>query len=292
MPIRSPVSSRSARRPGGRVGAGVTAGVKAGVTAGVTARVTATATATVTLAVAALTGLGVVPATATPLSATTRPAAVRVPGTLVVGARLNRGGVLALGTTRLVMQPDGNLVLSSGPGIVLWTSRTSRTPGAWASVKANGQLVVRMPSNRIVYASPVRLGTAPRVVVGEGEMSVRTSGRTAWTTGTGVRGYAISRLPAYGWNAAQWPCLDRLWQRESGWNPRAANPFSSAYGIPQALPGSKMATAGPDWRTNHRTQIAWGLGYIDQRYGSPCGAWSHSQGYGWYGSPGRTALLG
>ena len=65
--------------------------------------------------------------------------------------------------------------------------------------------------------------------------------------------------------------------RESGWNVYADNPSSSAYGIPQALPGSKMASAGADWATNPVTQIRWGLGYIQDRYGSPCGAWGHSQ---------------
>ncbi|KJL44942.1 hypothetical protein RR49_00093 [Microbacterium ginsengisoli] len=73
-----------------------------------------------------------------------------------------------------------------------------------------------------------------------------------------------------------------LWNRESGWRANALNPSSGAYGIPQALPGSKMATAGADWRTNGNTQINWGLAYISARYGSPCGAWAHSQATGWY----------
>ncbi len=84
------------------------------------------------------------------------------------------------------------------------------------------------------------------------------------------------------WSARQYACLVRLWNRESGWNVHAANPSSGAYGIPQALPGSKMASAGPDWRTSARTQIRWGLSYIKSRYGSPCGAWAHSNAYGWY----------
>ncbi len=86
----------------------------------------------------------------------------------------------------------------------------------------------------------------------------------------------------YGWTGSEWSCLDALWQRESGWNPNAHNPYSGAHGIPQALPGSKMATAGSDWATNPATQIAWGLGYISGRYGTPCGAWGHSESVGWY----------
>jgi hypothetical protein len=92
---------------------------------------------------------------------------------------------------------------------------------------------------------------------------------------------AMSLLSSYGWPSSQFSCLDDLWTRESGWNPTAAN-ASGAYGIPQALPGSKMASAGSDWETNPATQIKWGLGYIKDLYGSPCGAWSHSEATGWY----------
>ncbi|WP_243640530.1 lytic transglycosylase domain-containing protein [Nocardioides jejuensis] len=96
------------------------------------------------------------------------------------------------------------------------------------------------------------------------------------------RSVAKALLSDFGWSSDQFGCLDSLWTRESGWNIHADNPGSSAYGIPQALPGSKMSSAGPDWENNPVTQITWGLGYIQDRYGSPCGAWGHSQGYGWY----------
>ena len=85
-----------------------------------------------------------------------------------------------------------------------------------------------------------------------------------------------------GWTGSQWTCLEKLWTKESNWNPTADNPTSSAYGIPQSLPGSKMASKGADWATNPATQIAWGLDYIAGSYGSPCGAWSHSQAVNWY----------
>lgn len=87
---------------------------------------------------------------------------------------------------------------------------------------------------------------------------------------------------ARGWGEDQYSCLYNLWQRESNWNVYAQNRSSGAYGIPQALPGSKMATAGADWQTNPITQINWGLGYIAGRYGTPCGAWGHSESVGWY----------
>jgi hypothetical protein len=86
---------------------------------------------------------------------------------------------------------------------------------------------------------------------------------------------------SYGWGEGEFSCLDSLWQKESGWNYQAYNP-SGATGIPQALPGSKMASAGSDWETNAVTQISWGLGYIDAVYGSPCAAWGHSQSVNWY----------
>ena len=93
---------------------------------------------------------------------------------------------------------------------------------------------------------------------------------------------AIAMLASFGWSSGQFSCLDSLWQRESGWNPYASNPSSGAYGIPQALPGSKMASAGADWATDAATQIRWGLGYIKATYGSPCGAWAHETADGWY----------
>ena len=73
-----------------------------------------------------------------------------------------------------------------------------------------------------------------------------------------------------------------LWNRESHWNYKSHNKSSGAHGIPQALPGSKMAKVGTDWMTNPVTQIRWGLGYIKGRYGTPCGAWSHFRSHNWY----------
>lgn len=80
----------------------------------------------------------------------------------------------------------------------------------------------------------------------------------------------------------QFRYLNRLWMRESSWNIYATNPYSGAYGIPQALPGSKMSSAGANWRTSARTQIRWGLRYIRSHYGNPRGAWNHEVAYGWY----------
>ncbi|GAB2875963.1 aggregation-promoting factor C-terminal-like domain-containing protein [Nocardioides pacificus] len=89
-------------------------------------------------------------------------------------------------------------------------------------------------------------------------------------------------LGEYGFGPDQFQCLDSLYVSESNWRVDADNPTSSAYGIPQALPGEKMASAGADWATNPVTQIRWGLGYIADVYGTPCSAWSFKQANNWY----------
>ncbi len=96
------------------------------------------------------------------------------------------------------------------------------------------------------------------------------------------RRIAWSLLAAFHWAHRQFRYLDLLWSRESGWNRFACNPYSGAYGIPQALPASKMASAGPDWRSSARTQILWGMGYIRSTYVTPFRAWLHEVHYGWY----------
>ncbi|MGO9219227.1 MAG: transglycosylase SLT domain-containing protein [Streptosporangiaceae bacterium] len=93
---------------------------------------------------------------------------------------------------------------------------------------------------------------------------------------------AYNMLSSFGWSPGTYfSCLNNIWTRESGWRYNAEN-ASGAYGIPQALPGSKMATAGADWMTDPTTQIKWGLGYIQSRYGDPCSAWSFWQAHGYY----------
>ena len=89
-------------------------------------------------------------------------------------------------------------------------------------------------------------------------------------------------LGRFGWPGSQFSCLEPLWEHESGWNVTAENPSSGAYGIPQALSGSMMASSGPSWQTDAATQIRWGLGYIASAYGTPCRAWAHETSAGWY----------
>jgi hypothetical protein len=96
------------------------------------------------------------------------------------------------------------------------------------------------------------------------------------------RTIAEALLPTYGFDSSEMSCLEPLWMGESGWRWNAENPSSGAYGIPQSLPGDKMASVAPDWRTNPVTQIKWGLEYIKGSYGSPCSAWGFKQSNGWY----------
>jgi hypothetical protein len=126
--------------------------------------------------------------------------------------------------------------------------------------------------------------SAPSGTINSSERASRSSTRqslpaTRSTSGS-PKQIAQTELAARGWSG-QFGCLNSLWSKESGWKASAANP-SGAYGIPQALPGSKMASAGADWKTNPATQIAWGLSYIADTYGTPCAAWSHSQADNWY----------
>ncbi|WP_255579793.1 hypothetical protein [Cryobacterium sp. PAMC25264] len=106
---------------------------------------------------------------------------------------------------------------------------------------------------------------------------------SAPTNPSGAQAIARDMMASkYGWGSDQFACLVSLWNKESGWNVNAYNASSGATGIPQALPGSKMASAGSDWATNPATQILWGLGYISGSYGTPCAAWSKSESVGWY----------
>ena len=127
---------------------------------------------------------------------------------------------------------------------------------------------------------------------GSGTSSGSSGGSSGSTGGSGSGGGNLSpsqaqstaygMIQSYGWGDSQFQCLVKLWNRESGWRWNAENPYSGAYGIPQSLPASKIATAGSDWRTNAVTQMRWGLSYISGRYGTPCGAWAHSEETNWY----------
>ncbi|MGW8567928.1 aggregation-promoting factor C-terminal-like domain-containing protein [Isoptericola sp. NPDC055881] len=142
----------------------------------------------------------------------------------------------------------------------------------------DGKVVKKTKLSDKVTAKPVT-----RVLVkGTKERPEEPAAATTTTFSGSTRSIGQQMAAARGWSGSEWTCLESLWTKESGWSASASNPSSGAYGIPQALPGSKMVSAGSDWQTNPATQIEWGLGYIADVYGTPCGAWGHSESVGWY----------
>lgn len=171
---------------------------------------------------------------------------------------------------------EGDLVRAEGEqGVRTRVVLVRTVDGAVVSRKELSNKVTKEPVDRVIVE-----GTKERPVVEE--PSVEAPEPSAPVPAGSVKEIGQQMAAARGWTGQEWTCLERLWERESGWNHKAANPSSGAYGIPQALPGSKMGSAGSDWATNPATQIKWGLGYIADRYGTPCGAWGHSESVGWY----------
>jgi len=206
--------------------------------------------------------------------------------TLYAGEVLQPGQQLVANGHVLVMQGDGNLVMYAG-NVPLWASNTRGFGGAWAVMQGDGNFVVYWldySGQHALFSTGTNGRGGQRIVMqGDGNVVVYTAADAPlWEANTYKQAYAVDRFGAYGWGSDQWGCLHALWQRESGWNQLARNSTSGAYGIPQALPGDRMAVEGADWRTNPYTQIRWGETYIKQRYGTPCGAWSHEQLDHWY----------
>lgn len=131
-------------------------------------------------------------------------------------------------------------------------------------------------------AHPAQAGLSAKEAAAK-EKAAKAKAAAAQAAASGdPRTIAKAMLGQFQWPASQFSYLDKLWFHESGWQVTATNPGSGAYGIPQSLPASQMASSGPDWRTNPATQIKWGLAYIHGRYGSPSGAWAHEQSHNWY----------
>ncbi|WP_345799980.1 lytic transglycosylase domain-containing protein [Microbacterium sp. AZCO] len=149
-------------------------------------------------------------------------------------------------------------------------ARQEAAAAATAAAAAKAKASTSSPAH-----SSTRSSSAPSVPIPSGNGNGDNSP-------AGAQAFAHSQFASRGWGDDQFGCLVALWNKESGWNYQAYNRGSGAYGIPQALPGSKMGSAGADWQTNAATQVLWGLGYVQGRYGTPCGAWSHSQSTGWY----------
>jgi hypothetical protein len=147
---------------------------------------------------------------------------------------------------------------------------------------SDAEIADRLERSSGVSRSDQRAATDPAKEQALAPSDSRAVTRTEDLSSADPRDIGRALLPEFGFDDSQFGCLDALYMSESGWRVDADNPTSSAYGIPQALPGEKMASAGADWATNPETQIRWGLGYIADSYGSPCSAWAFKQGNGWY----------
>jgi hypothetical protein len=180
-------------------------------------------------------------------------------------------GTLAVGTLSAV---------APAPAIVAASAATTTTVSTAGQVAAVGTTSVidaagTTPSQRTAPVAARKTATAVKVGMVAPFRLGTVNYNKWWAKRLLASKYHVT-------STAQFTCLVTVWNRESHWNHKAHNSRSGAHGIPQALPGSKMRTAGADWRTNPVTQIKWGLSYIDRRYGSPCGALRHMNSHGWY----------
>ncbi len=210
--------------------------------------------------------------------------AVAVPAAVVAGVTTSvastgvSGSLLAKAGSQQSARPA--TVLHPDPGIRL----AGLARGEVASLGAT-QFRAQRAAERAARRRAARRRAAARAAAQAATPAPSPSSQAATGSAPAPSGnpqqIAEAMLASYGWSSSQFGCLVSLWNTESGWDVHASNP-SGAYGIPQALPGSKMASAGPDWENNAATQIRWGLGYIKSLYGSPCGAWAHEQATGWY----------
>ncbi|MFJ4106824.1 aggregation-promoting factor C-terminal-like domain-containing protein [Oerskovia enterophila] len=198
--------------------------------------------------------------------------AAAVDGMLVLVTRAASGAATVTETLPFETEEVKDPYLPQGQRNVRTSGKVGEAVTTYAVQTVGGTEVSRTVVDRTVTREP----RTEVVVVGSLDPS------TIKVDPGSSKAIAKSLAAQRGWGDDQFACLDLLWMKESRWNATAENRSSGAYGIPQALPGSKMASAGADWRTNPATQITWGLGYIEGRYGTPCGAWSHSQAKGWY----------
>ena len=198
-----------------------------------------------------------------------------VPGQVIAVGRAGESATVITEVLPFVVEEIEDPKLVVGQRIVKQTGRVGQAVTTYDVTLVDG-----VETERVVVAQQVTV-EARNEIVHLGTMELPDPALVQVDPGT-ARALGLSMTLEKGWGEDQYACLESLWTKESKWNVSAANASSGAYGIPQALPGSKMASAGADWRTNAATQISWGLGYIENRYATPCGAWAHSKNTGWY----------
>jgi hypothetical protein len=165
--------------------------------------------------------------------------------------------------------------------------------GSVALLEQERQTLIEMTAaSKTLSVASKPVMTDPEQILESQNSNTASSSETTGGTGvatlaapadpTAAQATAKAMLASFGFGSDQWSCLYSLWERESTWNVYAENASSGAYGIPQSLPGDKMASAGADWQTDATTQIRWGLGYIKSVYGTPCAAWQNEVNLGYY----------
>ncbi|MEN9751535.1 MAG: hypothetical protein RLZZ600_582 [Actinomycetota bacterium] len=205
----------------------------------------------------------------------------------------HRGNTPALTHRQAVLRTHratsgSHVFIRRGPGLlaaaflaavaVLWVNAVDPYSGAVADSSHQNFNIARYVEGQNLIAAEAEVAGGRDGVAGIVRLSPASGVPDAGT----AQAIAYVLVIKKGWTGSDFDCLVNLWNRESHWNVNSHNASSGAHGIPQALPGNKMASAGPDWETNPRTQIIWGLGYIENRYGTPCGAWAHSEEFNWY----------
>jgi len=207
----------------------------------------------------------------------------------ILGGIATGGPAAATGqtaTSSSVLQPSnntaGNRALMSGSHRGVWFSldadaeTSTKTLAQQATLAGASQLAAAANAAGADAATTTNKQGSQQAAAAPANTLHQQSRSSALAAVSGQpREIAQTLAATHGWTGSQWTCLDKLWNHESQYETTVRNSRSGAYGIPQALPASKMATAGADWRTNPVTQIVWGLSYISARYGTPCGAWSY-----------------
>lgn len=198
-----------------------------------------------------------------------------VDGLVVMVTRAANGGQKVTEVVPFDTQQIDDPTLIAGTTKIKVAGRAGVRTTTYDVQVVGGVVVSRTQLSSVLTSSPVTQ------VVLKGTKPLPNPSLVAVAPGT-AQALGKEMAAARGWGDDQFACLLQLWNEESGWRVNAQNVYSGAYGIPQALPGSKMATVGADWQTNPATQITWGLNYIAGRYGTPCGAYNHKSSAGWY----------
>jgi uncharacterized protein YdbL (DUF1318 family) len=218
-------------------------------------------------------------------------AAAMVATSLAVGSQTLPADAQEMGSSIPQTTPFVLSLFSTNGHSVLAVPYATSGSGAWESGSAELVLIHDARSQGLVELSVQGRAVAAKIAAARAAAARKAARERAIARASraqirpvvpgSLRALGQKMAAARGWTGSQWQCLDNIWMRESGWSKTAANP-SGAYGIPQASPGSKMASAGADWQTNPATQITWGLSYIANAYGNPCSAWAFWQTHYWY----------